>query len=329
MKKIIPILVLFAFLVPSFSFASENLFYYFDNTNGLSDFKKKYKYIDTVAPQIYEIDYDLKLSKATEKKIIKEAKKKKVKTIPLLVNKKFDKVLMSDILINPSAQDQIIDSLIKEAEKNDYAGWQYDFENINHLDRDLYTAFVKKTYERLKAEDLEFSVAVIVRTKDYDPNSKDQDWSSGYDYVNLAKYSDFLSFMTYDDPNSYGPVASIPYVQNVLNYLLPKVPAEKISLGVPGYCWKWNESTRTKVGATTYELAKKAYRKGNNRSNGFDIFFGAEYFRYEDGGVKYEIWCDNDRSFERKLNIVESYGLRGISVWALGQEDPGIWKLMK
>jgi len=319
-------------LAPFHSYASENLFYYFDNTNGLSSFKKNYRNIDIINPQVYEVNYDLKIDKPSGKKVkdlLRTAKKKKVDVMPLLVNKDFDKVLMSDILINSKAQDEIIDFMIKEAKKNKYIGWQFDFENINHLDRKMYTAFVKKTYERLQKENLKFSVAVIPRSKDYDVNSKDQDWSSAYEYSELAKNSDFLSLMTYDDPNTFGPVASTIYVEKVLNYLKKTVPAEKMSLGVPAYCYEWQENPRKKIGATTYELAEKKYKKGNNKTRGFDSYFGAEWFRFENNGIKQEIWCDNVDSWKLKQDIVKNYGLRGISVWALGQEDSRVWKKLK
>jgi len=219
--------------------------------------------------------------------------------------------------------------MIKEAKKNKFIGWQFDFENINHLDRDIYTAFVKKTYQKMQENDLQFSVAVVVRSKDYDKNSKDQDWSSAYDYVNLAKYSDFLSLMTYDDPNSFGPVASLPYTLKVLSYMRNLVPANKTSLGIPLYCWQWETQPRKKIKSLTYELAEKNYDKGNNGVRGFDAFFGAEYFRYTFENKDYEIWCDNKQSWDIKLGLVKLLGLRGTSAWAIGQEDKNIWKLLK
>ncbi|MCB9805671.1 hypothetical protein H6775_00760 [Candidatus Nomurabacteria bacterium] len=329
MKKLITLFLLISIAVPHSAFAGENLFYFFNNVYGLSDFKKNYKQIDVVAPQIYEVGYDLNISKPKERKLIKESKKRKVKTVPLIVQDDFSKVLMSTILITPSAQDKIIDFMVKEAKKNDYAGWQFDFENINHLDRDMYVDFVKKTYERMQAEGLEFSVAVIVRSDDYDPNSKTQDWSSAYDYKKLAKYSDFLSLMTYDDPNSIGPVASLPYVKRILNYMLDQAPAEKLSLGIPAYCWQWQDGVRTN--STTYNLTEKAYKKAkkSSRSRKFDNELGAEVINFERDGVHHTIWCDNDQSFEMKQGIIDQYGLRGMSVWALGQGDKGVWSYLK
>lgn len=328
MKKILSILILISFLFPATTFSSENLFYFFDNVYGLSSFKSNHKKIDVIAPQIYVVGEDLKVSKPTEKKLIKESKKRKVKTVPLIVQKDFSKVLMSTILITPKAQDEIISFMIKEAKKQGYAGWQYDFENINHLDRDMYTDFVKKTYSALKAEGLEFSVAVIPRDNDYNKNDKNQDWSSAYDYKKLAENSDFLSLMTYDDPRSIGPVASIPYVERILDYMLTKAPAEKLSLGIPLYCWQWQDGKR--VSSTTYRLAEKAYKKINksNKSRVFNEELGAELIRFQRDGIDNAIWCDTAKGVQMKLDIIEKRGLRGFSAWAIGQEDKSVWKLL-
>lgn len=327
-KKLITLTILISFILPVPVFASEKLFYFFDNDYGLSSFKKNYKNIDIVAPQIYEIGDNLKVSKVKEKKLIKESKKKKVATMPLLVNKHFDKVLMSTILITPKAQDDIISFMIKEAKKQGYVGWQFDFENINHMDRDMYTAFVKKTNEALKKENLQFSVAVIVRSNDYNPNDKVQDWSGAYDYTELAKNSDFLSLMTYDDPFSIGPVASIPYVKRILDYMITKAPADKLSLGIPLYCWKWKNGIKTN--STTYRLADKAYNKDESKSKFkyFDPVYGAELFRFMDEGTPAVIWCENNDSLNLKKDLIKQYGLRGFSAWALGQESKDMWKVL-
>jgi spore germination protein YaaH len=330
-KKFFGIFLIVSVFLPSTTFASENLFYYFDNVNGLNSFKKNASEIDIVAPQIYTVGHDLKVSGPTKngKKLIREAKNKKTKVMPLLVQKSFDKVLMSDILINQKAQDEIIDFLITEAKKEKYIGWQYDFENINHLDRDMYTAFVKKTYQKLQAENLEFSVAVIVRDNEYDPTSKNQDWSSAYDYKNLAKNSDFLTLMTYDDYQSGGPTASLPYVNRILNYMLKQAPAEKLSLGIPAYCWQWQDGK--KVANVTYPIAEKAWKKisKKNKERFFDEDLGVEYFKFLRKGVQNEIWCDSAKSFEIKNDLIKEKGLRGFSVWALGQEDSAVWKYLK
>ncbi len=318
------ILIVALLLLPFSSVSAEGIFYFFNNKNGLNDFKKNYEHIDIVAPQIYEVEQDLSISKPLNKKIITEAKRKSVPTMPLIVQDKFDKVLMSTILITPSAQDKIIDFMIKEAKRQKYVGWQFDFENINHLDRDMYSDFVAKTYKKMKENGLQFSVAVIVRDRDYERNSKNQDWSSAYDYKKLAANSDFLSLMTYDDPKTEGPVASIPYVERILKYITKQAPAQKLSLGIPFYCYVWQDGK--KIGTATYEIAEKNYKKAKKgKTRGFDEALGAEYFKYVKDKMETIVWCDNEESFNLKQEIISKYNMRGYSVWALGQGANKIW----
>lgn len=327
MKRIIANVIAVVMCVAPAVASAENLFYYYGNHYGLSDFKKNAADIDVVAPQIYEVNYNFEVVTNVKSKVLKEMKRKRVPIMPLLVQEKFDKALMTQILKTPEIQDLIIAFMIEEADKHNFIGWQFDFENINHFDRDLYVAFVKKTYEALKAEGLQFSVAVVVRANEYNPRSVYQDWSSAYNYKQLGKYVDFMSLMTYDDPRSVGPVASLPYVNSILDYMVTQVPAEKLSLGVPMYCWQWQDGT--KIGATTYKLAKKAYQKGRNRETGFDETLGAEYFSYTHKGADMKIWCDNADSIELKQDIVAARGMRGLSAWALGQGDSNIWTVLR
>jgi spore germination protein YaaH len=311
--------------------AGERLYYAFPNEKGLSSLKKNYKNIDVFAPQVYTVGFDLKIKDLTndEKNILKEAKKKKVATMPLLVNEQFNQALMSTLLIQPQAQDDIIAFMIKEAKENKYIGWQFDFENLNHKDRYLYVAFVEKTYKALKKEKLLFSVAVIVRADEYNPYGTYQDWSSGYDYKNLGKNSDYLSLMTYDDPRSEGPVASLFYVRNVLNYMVKQVPPEKLSLGIPLYCWKWTGGIRTR--STTFDISIEELEEGTNGSQGYDSVFGNEWIKWKNiqNGQDYISWCDGVRGTQAKIDLINEYKLKGFSAWAIGQENKAFWKVVK
>jgi spore germination protein YaaH len=328
-KYIVGTLLIVTLWIPTYVSASEGLFYFFNNVYGFDNFKRNHSSIDVIAPQVYTVGHDLKVKKPSNTKILKEAKKKKVKTVPLLVNANFDKVLMSDILLNADAQDEIIEFMIREADKYDFAGWQFDFENLNHLDRDMYTDFVEKTSKELKKHNLEFSVAVVPRSRPYDPNSTNQDWSSGYDFKEIAKHVDYISLMSYDDPHSVGPVASLPFTNKILDYMMTQIPAEKISLGIPLYCWKWDNQINMKVGSTTHKLAAKEYSKGKNKSKGYDKNLGAGWMTYTSKGTEYTIWCESPESIEAKLDLIEDKGLRGFSAWAIGQEPVWLWKSLK
>jgi spore germination protein len=121
----------------------------------------------------------------------------------------------------------------------------------------------------------------------------------------------------------------LQYLDAVLAETLKDTPAEKISLGVPFYCWQYEIGNGGKIASVTYEISKNTQEKYED--NGvFSLYLdslGAEIFAFvkDTGRVNY-IWCDNRESVETKNNIVKDKGLRGMSFWALGQEDPDIWK---
>lgn len=311
---------------------SERIFYYYTNTDGLKSVKKNYKQIDILAPQIYTVGYDNKLSKPSDTEVLDVAKQKDIDVMPLIVNANFNRELMSGLLSDIPAQDTIITQMITEADEHGFIGWQFDFENISHRDRDLYAQFVERTYKAMQKEGLLFSVAVIPRRTPYNPNASYQDWSSGYDIGTIAKVSDFVSIMSYDDPRSKGPVASLDFVYEVLDETLKTTPAEKISLGIPLYCWQWHVGIESKIASVTYPRAKAAYKKFKKkpRENTYDKSIGAELFFFtRDTNNQNFIWCDNAESIKAKERLVEGKGLRGISAWAIGQEDPKIWKALK
>lgn len=307
---------------------SENIFYYYPSTLGYQSVEQNHREIDILAPQLYTIGHYLTLSDASKEDILDLAEDKNIDVMPLVTNEDFSKHLMTRILQDKDAQDDIIDDLIDEADDRNFIGWQFDFENLDHNDRDLYTAFVKKTYKEFKKHDLILSVAVIPGTADYDPNGN-IDWSSGYDIGELAKVSDFISVMSYDDPRSTGPVASMAYLQKVLDQTVKNTPHEKISLGIPFYCWQYELGNPKKIANVTYEISANTQTKYKNNGVG-SIYLGGDYqtelfaFIKDTGKLNY-IFCDNVDTLKAKQKFIKDNNLRGFSAWAIGQEDKRIW----
>ena len=63
LTSLLALILLFSIAIPQQALAIEKLFYFFNNTYGLTNFKKNSKEIDVVAPQIYTVGYDLKVKK--------------------------------------------------------------------------------------------------------------------------------------------------------------------------------------------------------------------------------------------------------------------------
>lgn len=336
MKKVIYTAVLSLVLSPVFADAkkaNENIFYYFPNTTGYESLEDNYRDIDILAPQIYTVGYDLKLGEAESEDVLKFAKKKRMDVMPLVVQSDFNKQLMTFILDDEDAQDELIEDMIDEAKDRKFIGWQFDFENLNHLDRDRYADFVKKAHKAFDKKNLIFSVAVIPRTTDYNVDSTNQDWSSGYNIEQIGEHSDFISIMSYDDPLSKGPVSSMEYLKKALAHTQQYVESGKISLGIPLYCWQYEIGNSKKIASVTYNISaatQEKYKEYGALSTYVGDDYETEVFLFikpKDNSYALNIiWCDNEQSIEAKQELAEKENLRGLSFWALGQEDERMWK---
>jgi spore germination protein YaaH len=159
-------------------------------------------------------------------------------------------------------------------------------------------------------------------------------WSGVYDYQELGKYADFISVMAYaehgasDDP---GPVAGLPWVTAIANYSAQTLTPRKVSLGVPFYGMRWEQ--------TDPDAVPKPPRKWRGRSSRYtdtarvlasteatwDDAQNVPHLAFQTNGRPTELWFENARSLQAKLQLAHEMGFVGISAWVLGQEDPPFW----
>ncbi len=249
--------------------------------------------------------------------------------MPLITNDGFQQDIIHNLLASSTAQDRVINFMVQEAKDNGYYGWQFDLEHILSTDRDLFTNFVTKTYKAFRKNNLILSIAVVVKVDDSTVSSRFKNWSGVFDYRTLSQNSDFISIMTYDDPDSKGPTASLPYVINALEYILQDgVEPKKISLGIPSYYWSWTTYPMTKrIRSGSFDrllsiMARTKYKEG------FDDRLGVPWISFKEYGANYEVWYKNNKSFNLKTDLMKKYGLRGFSMWVMGMEDPSIWNFV-
>jgi spore germination protein YaaH len=325
-------------------FQSENLFYILNSQSGITSFQKHAGQISMIVPDVYHIDEHGVLSGSVDPRIMDIAHKHQVKVMPIIAS--FDQKGIHHFLHNEEAVNRAIKMMLYIAQKYQYYGWQFDLENVNFLDADAYTAFYRKAAKKLHENGLKISMAVV---KSYSPvpvpgNSAYnrwtyENWKGAFQIKKLAKIGDFLSFMTYDEHTALtppGPVAGIPWMKKMADYLKSlKIPLDKISFGIPTYSdhWypAWNEdkgahSTRDEI---SYGQAQHLLKKHNAKLHWLNK--QGVYFTHwtMPNGVFNWLFMEDARSFKKKLQLVPKYGFRGISVWVLGTEDPGIWKVLK
>jgi spore germination protein YaaH len=319
----------------------ETLFYSVDNEECFSSFKENIKSIDIVGPQAYKMDEHGIFAGSVDKRILDLSRTNGVRVMPLVVNSGFDQPAFHKFLHDTVARARAANTMLRLCQENKYYGIQFDYENIHITDKDAFTDFYRQVAVLLHAKGFAISIAAVPRISD---NVGPTDyhkwifeyWRGAYDYKALGEIGDFVSLMTYDQHTHRtppGPVAGIPWMEAVIQFVLQGVPASKISLGLPFYSYRWqpayqNNQPHVWGRSLDFKEAKGiAERFGatwqwDDREKVYHTFYSNE-------GLNEYLYLEDGRSFAAKMSLLKKYKFRGISVWRLGHEDPDVWKQLQ
>jgi len=307
------------------------IFYYQEGPKAFSSFKQHVSSVDVIAPQVYSFNKNGVLRGQINPKLLAFAQKNNVKIMPLVTNGSFAQQSLQVLLNNGDKQDAAIAMLVNEAHQQNLWGWQIDFEQMDYSYRDKFSMFVKKFGDTLKKEGLVASVAVIAQVSENPSDYPKNLWQriiGVYDYRSLGSSTDFLSIMSYDDPNSTGPVAGYPWLERVLAYSLSVVPSNKVSLGLPLYYWQWNTDSGKIVGIGGYQGIKKILKK-HQITKGYNEVEQAPFISYTNKKGNYTVWYEDKKSINKKIELIKKNNLSGFSAWAIGLEEPSVYLSMK
>lgn len=247
-----------------------------------------------------------------------------LKTLALISNydkrtESFSGALAHDLLRNSTNRRQAVENIYKTAVNWGISGINLDFEHVYPSDREYYSQFLRELGARLGPAGIMLTVAIPAKTHD-DPSSS---WSGAFDYQAIGQAVDRVMLMAYDQHyagGAPGPIASIGWVDRVLQFAVSQIPREKLILGIAGYGYSWQAAG--KAVSVTYQRAIELAAQGSGIH--WDSTHKAPYARYKGQ----EMWFENAASISHKLDLVNKYSIKGIALWRLGQEDPQMWQVV-
>ncbi|MEA3246701.1 MAG: glycosyl hydrolase family 18 protein [Gemmatimonadota bacterium] len=299
--------------------------------------------VTIVSPQSFTLDSTGMIHGSLDPRLVEVARARGVKLVPLVMNPGFDQPSIHRVLTNPAARAAAIASLGRMCSAHRLDGIQFDIENVHVSDKAAFTSFARDAAAVVHRAGCTLSAAVVPRTgEERGPTSYHQwirdNWRGAYDYKALAESLDFLSYMTYAQHtgnSTPGPVAGYPWTEECLRYVLSLgVPPSKISLGLAAYSDWWYPSYDDRSGPrprgsdVSYARAMEV-AANSGVTPAWDPVQKALFAQWEVAGVFEQVWVEDARAFEAKLALVRKYGLRGYSVWKLGDEDPKTWDIVK
>lgn len=312
---------------------------YFGNPSSYTDLVDNTRNsLNEISPNYFNIDQSgtLSLTSALNKKFVEDMHKRGVRVVPFISNH-WDRSAGQAALNN---RKKLVSDVAEIINTYDLDGINVDIENVTEKEREMYTDFVRLLRETLP-EDKIIAVSVAANPIGYITG-----WYGSYDYTGLAKYSDYLMFMSYDEHyqnGKPGPVSSLSFSRKTIENALKKVPKDKIVLGIPFYgrIWKNNSDDFQGNGVSIKQIEEliKTYKGVVSFDDKSKSPYAVITISEKDSKPKvygdtlttgtYTIWFENEESIKRKLELVQQFDIKGTGSWSLGDEEKNTWNYYK
>ena len=286
-----------------------------------------------ITPSNYIVNADGSLRPFDDTAIVAAAKENGTQLLMSISNAGgpgFDPERAHIIFSSIEVQDTLFDNMLEIMKDKGYNGVNVNFEMLYPEDRQLYNDFLVRAVDFFHQYDYPVSTALVPKTYDMITGK----WWGGHDYKAQGAIVDFIVVMTYDWGCGACPpmaVAPVNEIRKVLDYAVTVIPREKILMGVPfyGFDWKLPFETGDMGRLVDYTSALKIAAETGSHIE-FDILSQAPYFYYFDPeGIRHVVWFEDARSFRAKYQLVDQYGLRGVSYWVLGLDAPQNWVVLR
>ena len=222
----------------------------------------------------------------------------------------------------------MLDQLLQVMLEKGYLGLDVDFEYVEERDKEAFFHFLGRARERLHQDGFFLHVDLAPKTYAQQPGLL----YAAHDYSVIGAIADSVLLMTYEWGYAYGPpmaVAPLPQVEEVLRYGVTEIAPGKIQLGIPNYGYDWT---------LPYEPSRRAATIGNQEAVWlagqvgaeiqFDTVSQAPYFRYIREGTAHQVWFEDARSIQAKLQLALQYGVGGVAYWNLLRPFSQNWALL-
>ncbi|QSO48853.1 LysM peptidoglycan-binding domain-containing protein [Alicyclobacillus mengziensis] len=281
-----------------------------------------------MSPFSYHVSTDGSLVPLNDTALISTAKSARVAPLLVMTNwsgQMFSSDLAHNILNNTSLQQTVIENVLSVMKSRGHIGLNIDFEYVYPQDRTSYNGFLQAVTTRLHQEGYLVSTALAPKISGTETGLLYE----AHDYPVHGQLCDFVVLMTYEWGWIGGPpmaVSPVNQIQQVLNYAVSVIPSNKILMGVSvyGYDWKLPFVSGTRAQTLSPQGAV-------NRAIGlrvpiqYSATSQAPYYRYVDSArSQHQVWFEDARSFQAKLNLVRQYRLRGMSFWSYPTDFPQV-----
>ncbi|WP_218093484.1 glycosyl hydrolase family 18 protein [Paenibacillus solanacearum] len=224
---------------------------------------------------------------------------------------------LRDFVKDKAAQAAFIDSLLQTLDDPQYpfTGVCIDFEGLKEeAGAADYVAFLSALKAKLGHRSLTVAVPPVYYYK-------------GYDLKKIGDIADTVILMAYDFTDQGGklPSAPLPLVNDTVRQALVAIPKEKLVLGISKQANQWITS---QGGTSYYEPEIDAVERrlaAQPEGQSWSLPYHLKQITFQDERGSHLIYYEDAESIAKKLWLAQYYGLKGVSIWHMGNATASDW----
>lgn len=219
------------------------------------------------------------------------------------------------------ARTNMVNTLINDAEKYGFDGINLDFENIKSAYAKDYLQFVRELSIECERKGL------VLSTDNYKPEA----YNRCYNLKEQSRFVDYVIVMAYDEHyagTDAGSVASLPFVKEAVEDTVQLVGKEHVIAGIPFYTRIW---TTTDGNTTSRAVGMQAAVEQLNSDGQVALWnddCGQYVASYTVGNSTRQIWFEEEKSIEAKMQVIQENNVAGVAGWKLGLEKSSVWSVI-
>lgn len=290
-----------------------------DDSRAIDTLRQQSSHIDVYADFAFQLKPDGQFTGRVNALVLQEAVERGTAPLILFHNfngEIFDPLPLRSVLSSTASQRNCIRHIM-DLLPSTAAGVQVDFEGVEASYRIPFLAFLESLRAALHDRGLLLTIAIPAKRSEWE--------APGYDFNGIGRLCDSITLMTYDEHysgGSPGPIASLPWMTQALDYAIRYIPNEKLLLGIPVYGYDWSsEPTQLVPMRAIHELVAQTNARPLWSDQSVE-----PYFYYWKGRVKHTVWYESELSAKIRFGFIKSYRLRGIAIWRLGYETNRFWQ---
>ena len=220
-----------------------------------------------------------------------------------------------------AARTNMVNKLVGEAKSYGFDGINLDYENIKSAYAKDYLQFVRELSVACERN------AIVLSTDNYKPEA----YNRCYNLKEQSRFVDYVIVMAYDEHyagTDAGSVASLPFVKEAVEDTVQFVGKEHVIAGIPFYTRIW---TTTDGNTTSRAVGMQAAINQLNSDGQVALWnddCGQYVASYTVGNSTRQIWFEEEKSIEAKMQVIQQENTAGVACWKLGLEKSTVWSVI-